>query len=33
MTVERDYSRAGVSQVLGNGGGAPVTIQGWICQG
>ena len=34
MTVERDYSRALASgKVLGNGGGAPVTIQGWICQG
>ena len=34
MTVERDYSRALASgQVPGNGGGAPVTIQGWICQG
>jgi hypothetical protein len=34
MTVERDYSRAIASgQVPGNGGGAPVTIKGWICQG
>ena len=34
MTVERDYSRALASgKVLGNGGGAPVGIQGWICQG
>ena len=34
MTVERDYSRALASgRVPGNGGGAPVTIQGWICQG
>ena len=34
MTVERDYSRALASgKVPGNGGGAPVTIQGWICQG
>jgi len=34
MTVERDYSRALASgKVPGNGGGAPVTIQGWVCQG
>ena len=34
MAVERDYSRALASgKVPGNGGGAPVTIQGWICQG
>jgi hypothetical protein len=34
MTVERDYSRALASgKVPGNGGGAPVTIRGWICQG
>lgn len=34
MTVERGYSRALASgKVLGNGGGAPVSIQGWICQG
>jgi hypothetical protein len=34
MTVERDYSRALASgKVPGNGGGAPVTIKGWICQG
>ncbi|MBO0814072.1 MAG: hypothetical protein J2P30_02810, partial [Actinobacteria bacterium] len=34
MTVERAYSRALASgKVPGNGGGAPVTIQGWICQG
>jgi hypothetical protein len=34
MAVERDYSRALASgRVPGNGGGAPVTIQGWICQG
>jgi hypothetical protein len=34
MTVERDYSRALASgKVPGNGGGAPVTIHGWICQG
>jgi hypothetical protein len=34
LTVERAYSRALASgKVLGNGGGAPVAIQGWICQG
>src|SRR5690242_18481943 len=34
MTVERAYSRALASgKVPGNGGGAPVTIHGWICQG
>ena len=34
MTVERDYSRALASgKVPGNGGGAPVSIHGWICQG
>jgi hypothetical protein len=34
MAVERDYSRALASgKVLGNGGGAPVTIRGWVCQG
>ncbi len=34
MTVERDYSRALASgKVPGNGGGPPIAIQGWICQG
>ena len=34
LTVERAYSRAVASgKVPGNGGGAPVTIKGWICQG
>ena len=34
LTVERAYSRALASgKVPGNGGGAPVTIKGWICQG
>jgi hypothetical protein len=34
MTVERAYSRAIASgKVPGNGGGAPVTIRGWVCQG
>jgi hypothetical protein len=34
MRVENEYAakiRAG--QVPGNGGGAPVTVSGWICQG
>jgi hypothetical protein len=34
MTVERAYSHAIASgKVRGNGGGAPVTIHGWVCQG
>jgi hypothetical protein len=34
MTVERDYTRALASgKVPGNGGGAPVKIRGWVCQG
>jgi hypothetical protein len=34
LTVERDYTRAILSgKVRGNGGGAPVTIHGWVCQG
>jgi hypothetical protein len=34
MTVERDYTRALASgKVPGNGGGAPVHIHGWVCQG
>ncbi len=34
MKVERAYSRALASgKVPGNGGGAPVTIRGWVCQG
>jgi hypothetical protein len=34
LTVERAYSRAVASgKVRGNGGGAPVTIHGWVCQG
>jgi hypothetical protein len=34
MTVEHDYTRALASgQVPGNGGGAPVKIHGWVCQG
>jgi hypothetical protein len=34
LRVENEYAakiRAG--QVLGNGGGAPVTVSGWTCQG
>jgi len=34
LTVERAYSHALASgKVPGNGGGAPVTIHGWVCQG
>lgn len=34
MAVERDYTRALASgRVPGNGGGAPVHIHGWVCQG
>jgi hypothetical protein len=34
LAVERDYSRAVASgKVRGAGGGAPVTIQGWVCKG
>jgi hypothetical protein len=34
MAVERAYAHAVASgKVPGNGGGAPVTIKGWICQG
>jgi hypothetical protein len=34
MRVERDYTRALASgEVPGNGGGAPVKIHGWVCQG
>jgi hypothetical protein len=34
LAVERDYSRALASgKVPGNGGGAPVNIRGWVCQG
>jgi hypothetical protein len=34
LSVERDYAAmiAG-GQVQGNGGGAPVTVDGWTCQG
>ncbi len=34
LTVERDYAKAILSgQVPGTGGGAPVHVQGWTCQG
>lgn len=34
LAVERAYTRAVASgKVHGNGGGAPVTIKGWVCQG
>jgi hypothetical protein len=34
LTIEHAYSRAVASgKVRGNGGGAPVTIHGWVCQG
>jgi hypothetical protein len=34
MMVEREYTHAFASgKVRGNGGGAPVRIHGWVCQG
>ena len=34
LAVERDYARALASgKVPGNGGGAPVTVRGWVCRG
>jgi hypothetical protein len=34
LAVERGYTRAVASgRVRGNGGGAPVTVRGWVCQG
>jgi hypothetical protein len=34
MAVEKSYAKAIENgDVPGNGGGAPVTINGWICQG
>ena len=34
LAIERAYTRAVASgKVPGNGGGAPVTIKGWTCQG
>jgi hypothetical protein len=34
MTIERDYAKAiRAGSAPGNGGGGPVTIDGWTCQG
>jgi hypothetical protein len=34
LGVERDYARDLASgKVQGNGGGAPVKVRGWVCQG
>lgn len=34
LAVEQAYARAfAAGRVQGNGGGAPVTVQGWVCQG
>jgi len=34
MRVENEYAaRIRAGQVRGNGGGSPVTVSGWICQG
>lgn len=34
QAVERDYAAAiAAGRVPGNGGGAPVNVHGWICQG
>jgi hypothetical protein len=34
MSVERDYAKAiTAGRAPGNGGGGPVTINGWTCQG
>jgi hypothetical protein len=34
LAIERDYAKAIASgQVAGTGGGAPVHVQGWTCQG
>jgi hypothetical protein len=34
LAIERDYARAFASgKVPGNGGGAPVNVHGWVCQG
>lgn len=34
LAVEREYARDLASgKVRGNGGGAPVTVRGWTCQG
>ncbi len=34
LAVEREYARALASgKVPGNGGGAPASVQGWVCRG
>jgi hypothetical protein len=34
MAVEKDYAKAvRAGDAPGNGGGGPVTVSGWICQG
>jgi hypothetical protein len=34
LAIEREYAKAILSgQVPGTGGGAPVHVRGWICQG
>lgn len=34
LAVERDYAHEiAAGKVAGNGGGAPVTIRGWLCKG
>lgn len=34
LTIERDYAAALASgQAPGNGGGGPVSIKGWVCEG
>jgi hypothetical protein len=34
LRVEKDYAHAfAAGEVKGNGGGSPVTIRGWVCQG
>jgi hypothetical protein len=34
MMVERDYAKAIIEgHAPGNGGGGPVSVQGWTCQG
>ena len=34
LAIEREYAKAIASgQVAGTGGGAPVHVQGWTCQG
>jgi hypothetical protein len=34
LAIERSYTRAlAAGKVAGNGAGAPVTVNGWVCQG